>query len=93
MCDKRLNPLQWWFRYHYSKSRIFAPWADPEQARIYCYRRAREIVVNQEKTLMSTTPKELDLISDVVLNYKPKEKAKASKRREKKRAKRDTKKG
>ena len=31
---------------------------------------------------MKQTPKELDLISDVVLNYKPKEKAKASKRRE-----------
>ena len=42
---------------------------------------------------MKQTPKELDLISDVVLNYKPKEKAKASKRREKKRAKRDAKKG
>ena len=42
---------------------------------------------------MSTTPKELDLISDVVLNYKPKEKTKASKRREKKRAKRVAKKG
>jgi hypothetical protein len=41
---------------------------------------------------MSKTPPELDLISDVVLNYKPKEKAKASKRREKKRAKRASKK-
>lgn len=39
------------------------------------------------------TPKELDLISDVVLNYKPKEKVKATKRREKKRAKRAAKKG
>ena len=34
---------------------------------------------------MKQTPKELDLISDVVLNYKPKEKEKATKRREKKR--------
>ena len=41
---------------------------------------------------MSNTPKELDLISVVVLNYKPKEKAKASKRREKKREKRAAKK-
>ena len=39
------------------------------------------------------TPRELDLISDVVLSYKPPAKAKASKRREKKRAKRDAKKG
>ena len=42
---------------------------------------------------MSTTPKELDLISDVVLNYKPKEKEKATKRRAKKRKKRVAKKG
>lgn len=42
---------------------------------------------------MSKPPKELDLISDVVLNYKPKEKVKATKRREKKRAKRAAKKG
>jgi hypothetical protein len=42
---------------------------------------------------MKNVPAELNLISDVVLNYKPKEKAKASKRREKKRAKRVAKKG
>ena len=41
---------------------------------------------------MTTTPNELDLISDVVLNYRPKEKAKATKQRAKKRAKRATKK-
>ncbi len=42
---------------------------------------------------MKQTPKELDLISDVVLNYKPKEKVKATKRRAKKREKRVAKKG
>ena len=42
---------------------------------------------------MKNVPAELDLISDIVLNHKPKEKAKASKRREKKRAKRAAKKG
>ena len=42
---------------------------------------------------MKNVPAELDLISDVVLNYKPKEKEKATKRREKKRAKRVAKKG
>jgi len=40
-----------------------------------------------------TTPKELDLITDTVLSYRPPQKAKASKRREKKRAKRAAKKG
>lgn len=38
-------------------------------------------------------PKELDTIADVVLRYKPPEKAKATKRREKRRRKRDAKKG
>ena len=41
---------------------------------------------------MTSVPKDLDVISDVVLNCKPKEKAKAAKRREKKRAKRAAKK-
>ena len=38
-------------------------------------------------------PKELDLISDVVLRYRPPEKVKATKKREKRRRKRDAKKG
>ena len=38
------------------------------------------------------TPPDLDLISDAVLSYRPKEKAKATKQRAKKRAKRATKK-
>jgi hypothetical protein len=33
----------------------------------------------------TTTPKELDLISDVVLRYRPPEKSKAEKKREKRR--------
>jgi hypothetical protein len=37
-------------------------------------------------------PKELDLIADVVLRYRPPEKAKATKKREKRRAKRVAKK-
>jgi hypothetical protein len=41
---------------------------------------------------MTNTPKELDTITDVVLSYRPPQKAKASKRREKKRAKRAAKK-
>ena len=36
---------------------------------------------------MSKTPKELDLITDVVLAYKPKPKTKAAKRRKRKIAK------
>jgi hypothetical protein len=36
---------------------------------------------------VNNAPKDLDLISDVVLNYRPKEKAKATKQRAKKRAK------
>jgi len=38
-------------------------------------------------------PKELDTIADVVLRYKPPQKAKATKRREKRRRKRNAKKG
>jgi len=38
-------------------------------------------------------PTELDTIADVVLRYRPPEKAKATKRREKRRAKRAAKKG
>ncbi len=38
-------------------------------------------------------PKELDTIADVVLRYRPPEKAKATKAREKRRAKRAAKKG
>jgi hypothetical protein len=41
---------------------------------------------------MTNAPKDLDLISDVVLSYRPPQKAKATKRREKKRAKRAAKK-
>lgn len=41
---------------------------------------------------MSKVPKELDAIADVVLAYKPPAKAKATKRREKRRAKRAQKK-
>ena len=41
---------------------------------------------------MTNPPKDLDLITDVVLSYKPPAKAKASKRRKKKRAKRVAKK-
>jgi len=39
------------------------------------------------------TPKELDTITDVVLAYKPPEKAKATKKRAKRKAQRDAKKG
>ena len=39
---------------------------------------------------MSQTPKELDLIADVVLAYKPKPKTKAAKRRKRKIAKAQT---
>jgi hypothetical protein len=42
---------------------------------------------------MKNAPKDLDTIADVVLAYKPPEKAKASKKREKRKAKRDAKKG
>ena len=42
---------------------------------------------------MKNVPKELDLISDVVLRYRPPEKEKATKRRQKRRAKRVAKKG
>jgi hypothetical protein len=38
-------------------------------------------------------PKVLDVIADAVLAYKPPEKAKATKRRQKRKAKRDAKKG
>lgn len=38
------------------------------------------------------TPKDLDMIADVVLAYRPPEKAKATKKREKRRAKRVAKK-
>ena len=41
---------------------------------------------------MKNVPAELNLISDVVLNYKPKAKTKAAKRRKRK-AQRDAKKG
>ena len=51
---KDLNPLQWWFRYYYGKSRYFAPWADPERARLYCYQRARETVTNADKKEKNT---------------------------------------
>lgn len=40
-----------------------------------------------------STPKDLDTITDVVLRYRPPEKAKAAKKREKRKAKRDAKKG
>ena len=39
------------------------------------------------------TPKDLDAITDVVLRYRPPEKAKATKKREKRRRKRVAKKG
>ncbi len=39
------------------------------------------------------SPKELDTIADVVLRYRPPEKQKATKQREKRRAKRAAKKG
>jgi hypothetical protein len=39
------------------------------------------------------TPKELDLIADVVLRYKPRPKSKASKRRARKKRQADAKKG
>ena len=42
---------------------------------------------------MSNVPSELDTIADVVLRYKPPEKAKAAKKREKRRRKRVAKKG
>jgi len=42
---------------------------------------------------MKNVPKELDLISDVVLRYRPPEKVKAAKKRAKRKAKRDAKKG
>jgi hypothetical protein len=42
---------------------------------------------------MKNVPKELDVITDVVLAYKPKDKLKATKARAKKKAKRDAKKG
>jgi hypothetical protein len=40
-----------------------------------------------------STPKELDMIADVVLRYRPPEKVKAAKKREKRKAKRAEKKG
>jgi hypothetical protein len=39
------------------------------------------------------TPKELDTISDIVLRYRPPEKLKATKKREKQKRKRDANKG
>jgi hypothetical protein len=42
---------------------------------------------------MTKAPKDLDLISDVVLRYRPPEKVKATKKRAKKRAKRAANKG
>ena len=42
---------------------------------------------------MSNVPKELDLISDIVLRYRPPAKVKATKQRTKRKAKRDAKKG
>ena len=42
---------------------------------------------------MTPVPKELDTIADVVLRYKPPEKAKATKKREKRRRQRVAKKG
>ena len=42
---------------------------------------------------MSNVPKELDLISDIVLRYQPPAKVKAAKQRVKRKAKRDAKKG
>jgi hypothetical protein len=42
---------------------------------------------------MRNTPKDLDAITDAVLRYRPPEKAKAAKKREKRKAKRDAKKG
>jgi len=42
---------------------------------------------------MSKVPRELDRIADVVLAYRPKAKVKASKQRQKRKAKRDAKKG
>lgn len=47
MSATRPCDLQWWFRYFYGKSRYFAPWANKERARLYCYRRAREVVIKQ----------------------------------------------
>ena len=43
--------------------------------------------------MKTPTPKELDTITDVVLRYRPPEKAKATKKREKRKAQRDAKKG
>jgi len=40
-----------------------------------------------------STPKELDTIADVVLRYRPPEKVKATKKRAKRKAQRDAKKG
>jgi hypothetical protein len=42
---------------------------------------------------MCNVPKDLDLISDVVLRYRPPEKIKSTKQRAKRKAKRDAKKG
>jgi hypothetical protein len=42
---------------------------------------------------MNNVPRELDTIADVVLRYRPPEKAKAAKKRAKRKAKRDAKKG
>jgi hypothetical protein len=44
-----------------------------------------------EQESMKNVPKELDTIADVVLRYRPPEKAKATKRREKRRRQRDAK--